>query len=89
MPTITASTAPSTLIQAQDMGLTPDEFKSIEKILGRVPNFTEMCIYSVMWSEHCSYKNSIKWLKMFGLLSKAKQQQNLLQHTNKALGNRP
>ena len=63
MPTITASTAPSTLIQAQDMGLTPDEFKSIEKILGRVPNFTEMCIYSVMWSEHCSYKNSIKWLK--------------------------
>ena len=63
MPTMTASTAPSTLIQAQDMGLTPDEFKSIEKILGRVPNFTEMCIYSVMWSEHCSYKNSIKWLK--------------------------
>ena len=63
MPTITASTAPSTLIQAQDMGLTPDEFKSINKILGRVPNFTEMCIYSVMWSEHCSYKNSIKWLK--------------------------
>ena len=63
MPTTTASTAPSTLIQAQDMGLTPDEFKSIEKILGRVPNFTEMCIYSVMWSEHCSYKNSIKWLK--------------------------
>jgi len=45
------------------MGLTPEEFKSIEKILGRVPNFTEMCIYSVMWSEHCSYKNSIKWLK--------------------------
>jgi len=60
---MTASTAPSTLIQAQDMGLTPDEFKAIEKILGRVPNFTEMCIYSVMWSEHCSYKNSIKWLK--------------------------
>lgn len=58
-----ASTAPATLEQAQNMGLTTDEFVAIEKILGRVPNFTEMCIYSVMWSEHCSYKNSIKWLK--------------------------
>ena len=63
MPTMTASTAPATLKQAQDMGLTTDEFAAIEKILGRTPNFTEMCIYSVMWSEHCSYKNSIKWLK--------------------------
>lgn len=45
------------------MGLTADEFASIEKIMGRTPNFTEMCIFSVMWSEHCSYKNSIKWLK--------------------------
>ena len=58
-----ASTAPATLEQAQDMGLTADEFKKIEEILGRTPNFTEMCIYSVMWSEHCSYKNSIKYLK--------------------------
>ncbi len=63
MPTITASTAPATLKQAQDMGLTSDEFSAIKKILDRTPNFTEMCIYSVMWSEHCSYKNSIKWLK--------------------------
>ena len=58
-----ASIAPATLEQAQDMGLTADEFKKIEEILGRTPNFTEMCIYSVMWSEHCSYKNSIKYLK--------------------------
>jgi len=58
-----ASTAPATLEQAQDMGLTADEFKKIEETLGRTPNFTEMCIYSVMWSEHCSYKNSIKYLK--------------------------
>ena len=58
-----ASTAPATLEQAQEMGLTPDEFDKIQEILGRVPNFTEMCIYSVMWSEHCSYKNSIKYLK--------------------------
>jgi phosphoribosylformylglycinamidine synthase len=58
-----ASIAPATLEQAQDMGLTADEFQKIEEILGRTPNFTEMCIYSVMWSEHCSYKNSIKYLK--------------------------
>jgi phosphoribosylformylglycinamidine synthase len=51
------------LDQAQEMGLTADEFQKIQEILGRVPNFTEMCIYSVMWSEHCSYKNSIKYLK--------------------------
>lgn len=61
--TMNASTAPATLEQAQDMGLTAEEFKKIEEILGRTPNFTEMCIYSVMWSEHCSYKNSIKYLK--------------------------
>jgi phosphoribosylformylglycinamidine synthase len=60
---MTASQKPATLEQAQEMGLTPDEFSAIKKIMGRTPNFTEMCIYSVMWSEHCSYKNSIKWLK--------------------------
>ena len=43
----------ATLEQAQEMGLRPEEFKEIENLLGRVPNFTEMCIYSVMWSEHC------------------------------------
>ena len=58
-----ASIAPATLDQAQEMGLRPEEFDQIKTILGRTPNFTEMCVYSVMWSEHCSYKNSIKWLK--------------------------
>jgi phosphoribosylformylglycinamidine synthase subunit PurL len=48
---------------AQKLGLRPDEFEMIKKILGRTPNFTELSAYSVMWSEHCSYKNSIKWLK--------------------------
>jgi phosphoribosylformylglycinamidine synthase len=57
------STELATLEQAQEMGLLPEEFEQIKEILGRTPNFTEMCIYSVMWSEHCSYKNSIKWLK--------------------------
>ncbi|HZV44694.1 MAG TPA: phosphoribosylformylglycinamidine synthase subunit PurL [Saprospiraceae bacterium] len=48
---------------AAQLGLSQDEFNKIVEILGRVPNFTELSIYSVMWSEHCSYKNSIKYLK--------------------------
>ena len=59
----TTTQTPATLEQAIEMGLREEEFGMITEILGRVPNFTEMCIYSVMWSEHCSYKNSIKWLK--------------------------
>src|SRR5438094_1032101 len=46
-------------------GLTGEEFQRIKKILGREPNFTELGIFSVMWSEHCSYKNSKKELKKF------------------------
>ena len=53
----------ATLEQAQKLGLRPEEFEKIKEILGRTPNFTELSIYSVMWSEHCSYKNSITWLK--------------------------
>jgi len=53
----------ATLEQAQTLGLLPEEFEKIKEILGRTPNFTELSIYSVMWSEHCSYKNSIVWLK--------------------------
>jgi len=52
-----------TVTTAQRLGLTPEEFDNIKKELGRTPNFTELSIFSVMWSEHCSYKNSIKWLK--------------------------
>ncbi len=48
---------------AKKLGLLLEEFDQIKKILGRAPNFTELSIYSVMWSEHCSYKNSIVWLK--------------------------
>src|SRR6187402_180166 len=48
---------------AEQLGLSKDEFNKIVEILGRVPNFTELSVYSVMWSEHCSYKNSIKYLK--------------------------
>jgi phosphoribosylformylglycinamidine synthase II len=53
----------ATLEQAKQLGLLAEEFEKIKEILGRTPNFTELSIYSVMWSEHCSYKNSITWLK--------------------------
>src|SRR6266480_3191864 len=46
-------------------GLTPEEFERIKKILGREPTFTELGIFSVRWSEHCSYKNSRRELKKF------------------------
>jgi phosphoribosylformylglycinamidine synthase len=48
---------------AAQLRITEDEFELIIKKLGRTPNFTELCAFSGMWSEHCSYKNSIKWLK--------------------------
>lgn len=53
----------ATLEQAIELGLKEEEFEMIKKILGRTPNYTEISIYGVMWSEHCSYKNSILWLK--------------------------
>jgi len=61
---------------ARKLGLLPEEFERINQILGRRPNFTELSIFSVMWSEHCSYKNSIVWLKTLprdgaGMLAKA------------------
>ena len=51
-----ATTTLATLEQAQELGLRPEEFDKIKSILGRTPNFTEMSIFSVMWSEHCSTK---------------------------------
>ncbi len=44
-------------------GLTPDEYQMIVAHMGRAPNYTELGVFSVMWSEHCSYKSSRKWLK--------------------------
>jgi len=49
--------------QARLHGLTPEEFNQIEKILGRTPTYTELGVFSVMWSEHCSYKSSRKHLR--------------------------
>ena len=57
-------------------GILPEEYDRIKEILGREPNFTELGVFSVMWSEHCSYKNSIALIKTLprdgeGLLAKA------------------
>jgi phosphoribosylformylglycinamidine synthase II len=64
-PTInyTSSIMEVTVKTAQQLRLNEEEFELIKKKLGRTPNFTELCAFSGMWSEHCSYKNSIKWLK--------------------------
>ena len=57
------SNQPVNFATAKELGLLPEEFDQICSILGRTPNFTELSIYSVMWSEHASYKNSIKQIK--------------------------
>lgn len=49
----------------QEHGLSLEEYDMIQKILGRKPTYTELGIFSVMWSEHCSYKNSIRLIKTF------------------------
>jgi len=48
---------------AAQLRITEEEFELIKQKLGRTPNFNELCAFSGMWSEHCSYKNSIRWLK--------------------------
>jgi len=55
----------TTIEHAREHGLLDSEWERILEILGREPNFTELGIFSVMWSEHCSYKNSINVLKTF------------------------
>src|ERR1700683_791073 len=52
-----------TVKTAEQLRLTAEEFGSIQQKLGRTPNVNELFAFSAMWSEHCSYKNSIKWLK--------------------------
>ncbi len=60
---VTAQEQLTTVETAKELGLLSEEFDKIKEVLGRTPNFVELSIYSVMWSEHCSYKNSIIWLK--------------------------
>ena len=51
-----------TVDQAIQLGLTSSEFDKIKELIGRIPNFTELGIFSAMWNEHCSYKSSRVWL---------------------------
>ncbi|MFC1577068.1 AIR synthase related protein, partial [Candidatus Omnitrophota bacterium] len=53
------------LEMVKNLGLTEEEYNEIKKLLGREPNFTELGVFSAMWSEHCSYKNSRKLFKNF------------------------
>jgi len=63
-PKTTSSSEPEvTLKLVKEHGLNEEEYEMIQKILGRKPTYTELGIYSVMWSEHCSYKNSIAVIK--------------------------
>ena len=57
---------PDTAQPFAELGLKPDEYASIKEILGRRPTSSELAMYSVMWSEHCSYKSSRVHLKQFG-----------------------
>ena len=65
--TTTGSVDPAAIEVTQAMaaehGLTAQEYETLLRILDRSPSFTELGIFSVMWSEHCSYKSSKKWLK--------------------------
>lgn len=63
MSDITLTEPEVTLDLAKDHGLTEEEYEKIKEYLGRIPTFTELGVYSVMWSEHCSYKNSILEIK--------------------------
>ena len=60
---MTAQNNPVPSDTIEKLGLNTEEYDRIVEIMGRHPNFTELSIFSVMWSEHCSYKNSIKYLK--------------------------
>ena len=60
---MTPTSGNPTIENALEHGLSRDEFNNIQEILGRPPTYTELGIFSSMWSEHCSYKSSKKWLK--------------------------
>jgi phosphoribosylformylglycinamidine synthase len=62
----TAQANPDVAQPFAELGLKPDEYASIKEILGRRPTSSELAMYSVMWSEHCSYKSSKVHLKQFG-----------------------
>ncbi|MCB0915205.1 MAG: phosphoribosylformylglycinamidine synthase II, partial [Actinobacteria bacterium] len=61
-----ATATPDTDQPWRDLGLKGDEYERIREILGRRPSNSELAMYSVMWSEHCSYKSSKVHLRQFG-----------------------
>ena len=61
-----AGTGPDVAQPYADLGLKPEEYQRIRDILGRRPTSSELAMYSVMWSEHCSYKSSKVHLAQFG-----------------------
>src|SRR5271163_4901817 len=63
-PVALAGDAAVDLEQAHAHGLNDDEYRAVERWLGRMPTFTELGVFSVMWSEHCSYKSSRRHLRM-------------------------
>ncbi|MBK5239545.1 MAG: phosphoribosylformylglycinamidine synthase II, partial [Actinomycetales bacterium] len=60
------------------LGLKPDEYAQIREILGRRPTSGELAMYSVMWSEHCSYKSSKMYLRQFGQKVSPKMKEKLM-----------
>jgi len=65
MPTVSVKDIKITKEIIEKEGLTMDEYERIKKLIGREPNYTELGLFSAMWSEHCSYKNSRPILKLF------------------------
>jgi phosphoribosylformylglycinamidine synthase len=74
----TAATTPEREQPYAALGLKPDEYERIRDILGRRPTSGELAMYSVMWSEHCSYKSSKVWLRQFGAKTTPEMRANLL-----------
>lgn len=58
------NTSNTSLVDAEKLNLSAEEFQQINEILGRVPNKIELEIFSVLWTEHACYKNSFKWLQL-------------------------
>src|SRR6476620_6859059 len=77
-PVETATTTPDHEQPWADLGLKPDEYANIREILGRRPTSSELAMYSVMWSEHCSYKSSKVHLKQFGEKVTPEMRQHLM-----------
>ena len=61
-----AATTPDKHQPWKELGLKEDEYNGVKEILGRRPTSSELAMYSVMWSEHCSYKSSKIYLRQFG-----------------------